>query len=137
MWIIKITTIGTFDMFLTYFDNCLHEVTILNRQNISATTTLNGIRATDISFAGALQLRQQILETDFDKLIYLNIKLIDNEIRLIKLNTQTNFIESEALSTNTDFDDDYISDEDFNFSHYEWTSSDFTYDDTDWQYSSS
>jgi len=124
-------------MFLNYFDNCLHEVTILNRQNISATTTLNGIRATDISFAGALQLRQQILETDFDKLIYLNIKLIDNEIRLIKLNTQTNFIESEALSTNTDFDDDYISDEDFNFSHYEWTSSDFTYDDTDWQYSSS
>ncbi len=137
MWIIKITTIGTFDMFLTYFDNCLHEVTILNRHNISATTTLNGIRATDISFAGALQLRQQILETDFDKLIYLNIKLIDNEIRLIKLNTQTNFIESEVLSTNTDFDDDYISDEDFNFSHYEWTSSDFTYDDTDWQYSSS
>ena len=137
MWIIKITTIGTFDMFLTYFDNCLHEVTILNRQNISATTTLNGIRATDISFAGALQLRQQILETDFDKLIYLNIKLIDNEIRLIKLNTQTNFIASEVLSTNTDFDDDYISDEDFNFSHYEWTSSDFTYDDTDWQYSSS
>ncbi|MFS7900467.1 hypothetical protein Hanom_Chr00s115433g01809411 [Helianthus anomalus] len=112
-------------MFLNYFDNCLHEVTILNRQNISATTTQNGIRATDISFAGALQLRQQILETDFDNLIYLNIKLIDNEVRFIKLNNQTTFIENEILSTNTDFDDDYISDEDFNFSHYEWTSSDF------------
>lgn len=130
MWFIKLISFLNLDIILNYMDNYLLELIILNRSYFSAGTSEFGIRATHISFAGALADEFRSHEYDFNNLIYLIMNFINNTFIM-----QTEEI-SQTFNSDYDFDEDYISDEDFNFSRYEFTNSEYCYDDTDWQYPS-
>lgn len=136
MWLIKIITIINLDIILNLINNNLLELMILNRQNFSGfDTTINGIRATQISFTGDIIRDFDFDNLDFQNMILITLNFVKNELFIIKLNQQDESDENEFSSSNEDFDD-YISDEDFTFNRYEWSNSDFNYDDTDWSYNS-
>jgi hypothetical protein len=133
MWSINIISLNNLDIILNFLNNNLLELTILNRQNISAATTVNGIRATQISFAGGVGSENfNINNYETDSIIMINLNFINNELRMLRLNNLVDNINSEDSST-----EEYISDEDFSFDRYEWTESDFSYDNSDWHYNSS
>lgn len=149
MWNINIISINEFDYMFNYLNGVLLDLTILNRQNISANT--NGIRATWTFSPGGM-------DVDFDRILALNINFIENSILLFE-DTQVNVYnnlfnmnqidylndEFETIDLNSDLEninlneefENYISDEDFTYDRCEWTTSDYTYDDTDWHYNSS
>lgn len=134
MWIIKVVWLNNFSIIFNFLDNYLLEIMILNYENIPVpAATQNGIRATQISFAGALENNFNLNEIDFNYIVSLNMDFINNEIRILRLN---NLLDYEDFSSTTDFNDNYISDEDFSYDRYEWTHSECSYDDTDWQYPS-
>jgi len=133
MWNIHIISLDTLDIITNSIDNHLIEFIIMNRQTISAITVGDGIRATQFSFAGALEVNINNL----DIMALLNINFENQSVSILELIHPHNTITENLPDIDDDFNSSYISDEDFNFGRYEWTNTDFEFDDTDWQYNSS
>ena len=147
MWNIDIVSVNEFDYMFNFLNGNLLVLTILNRQNISANT--NGIRAIETFSPGGMEI-------DLDRILAFNLNFVENSVLVFEethINTLDNNIdpnlidnlidEFETIDLNDESEnidnefENYISDEDFTFDRYEWTSSDYTYDDTDWHYNSS
>ena len=144
MWNINIVSVNEFDYMFNFLNGNLLDFTILNRQNISANT--NGIRAIQTFSPG-------VMDIDLERILALNLNFVESSVLVFeetRINTLDDNIdpnlidnlidEFETIDLNDESDNEfenYISDEDFTFDRYEWTSSDYTYDDTDWHYNSS
>ena len=130
-----------------FLNGNLLDLTILNRQNISAYT--NGIRAIQTFSPGGMEI-------DLERILALNLNFVENSVLVFEethINSLDNNIdpnlidnlidEFETIDLNDESEnidnefENYISDEDFTFDRYEWTASDYTYDDTECHYNSS
>ena len=90
------------------------------------------------------------MDIDLERILALNLNFVENSVLVFEethINTLDDNIdpnlidnlidEFETIDLNDESDNEfenYISDEDFTFDRYEWTTSDYTYDDTDWHY---